>query len=213
MTGPQPQQPYGGQQPYPGSGPYPQQPYPQQQPYPGQQPYAQPPQQFPPHQQFPQQPQFPQGFQQPGGQPIVIPIEGKGVAKLAGRMQKRTLTISQEGFAYQDNKQQSFRIAWPELRQITITTAYHQKSTLLVAQKIWRVRVIWDAADPSFVQRHPEVGGLHGKYGASGMGSYGLPLGPVYNLVQPLAQALSGYAGPIFGGVIDEGQVLGFSYL
>lgn len=52
-----------------------------------------------------------------------------------------------------------------------------------------------DMADPGFPQRHPEINGLQGKYGGTGPGSYGVPLGPV------------------FGGVIEEGQVIGFSYL
>ena len=75
------------------------------------------------------------------------------------------------------------------------------------------MRVVMDAADPSFVQRHPEIGTLRGKYGGSGAGSYGLPLGPVPNLVGPLAQALATYGRQVFGGVIEEGQVIGFTYL
>lgn len=89
----------------------------------------------------------------------------------------------------------------------------HQDKTKMLAPKVWRVRVIMDAADPGFVQRHPEIGGLHGKYGATTPGSYGLPLGPVNNMVGQIAQALATYAGPLFGGVIEEGQVLGFHYL
>jgi len=33
------------------------------------------------------------------------------------------------------------------------------------------------------------------------------------NMVAQLAQAIGLYGGQIFGGVIEEGQVLGFSYL
>jgi len=61
-----------------------------------------------------------------------------------------------------------------------------------------------DAADPGFPQRHPEIGTLQDKYGAAGAGSYGLPLGPVPNLVAPLAQALTTYGRQLFGGVIEE---------
>jgi hypothetical protein len=197
--GPQYQQPYHQQQPPP-----------QQYPPPGYQQY--PPQQYGPPQQYPPAPYPPAQYARPYGQPIVLPIEGKGVAKLAARMNKRALVISQEGFAHEGRKG-SFRIAWPELRRIAITTAYHQDKTKVLSTKVWRVRVIMDAADPGFVQRHPEIGGLLGKYGGSGPGSYGLPLGPAPNMVGPLAQALSRYAGQLFGGVIEEGQVLGFTYL
>ncbi len=127
-------------------------------------------------------------------------------------MNRRSLVIGPEGFAH-EGKKGAFRIAWPELRRIAITTAYHQDRTKLLATKVWRVRVVLDAADPGFVQRHPEISGLQGKYGGSGPGSYGLPLGPVNNLVGPLAQALATYAGQLFGGVIEEGPVLGFTYL
>jgi hypothetical protein len=201
--GPQPQPPY--QQPY-----YPQQP---QYPPPQYPPPQYPPQPYGPPQQY-QQPQFPQPQfpQQPYGQPIVLPIEGKGVAKLAARMNRRSLIIGPDGFAHQ-NKKGGFRIAWPELRRITVTTAFHQDRTKIVAPKVWRVRVVMDAADPGFAQRHPELAGLQGKYGAAGPGSYGLPLGPATPMVGPLAQALAQYGGPLFGGVIEEGQVLGFGYL
>ncbi len=58
------------------SPPYNQPHYPQPQ-------YPPPPyQQYPPQQPPPQYP--PQQYQQPYAQPIVIPIEGKGAAKLAG---------------------------------------------------------------------------------------------------------------------------------
>jgi len=162
--------------------------------------------------QNPTEPTAPQQYQQPYAQPIVIPIEGKGAAKLAARLNRRSLIISPEGFAH-EGKQGAFRIAWSELRRVAITTAYHQDKVKLVAPKVWRVRVVMDAADPSFVQRHPEIGTLQGKYGGSGAGSYGLPLGPVPNLVGPLAQALATYGRQVFGGVIEEGQVIGFTYL
>jgi hypothetical protein len=155
----------------------------------------------------PQQPQQQQGY----GQPIVIPIEGTGTAKLAARMNKRSVIVSPQGFAY-ESKKNTFRLGWPELRRIAITTAYHQDKTRF-SMKVWRVRIIMDAADPGFAQRHPEISGLMAKYGASGPGSYGLPLGPVDNIVGALAQALAYYAGPLFGGVIEEGQVLGMGYL
>jgi hypothetical protein len=212
MSGPQQPPPYPGPQ-YPGPQyPPPQNPPPQQQTqqpgYPPQQ-YL-PPQPYPPAQpQYPPQPQYQQPY---GGQPIVIPVEGKGAAKLAARMRPRSLIISPEGFAH-EGKQGSFRVGWAELRRITITTAYHQDKTKLVAPKTWRVRVIMDAADPSFGQRHPELAGLEGKYGGSGPGSYGLPLGPAPNLVPQLAQALATYGSAVFGGVVEEGQVFGFGYL
>ena len=142
---------------------------------------------------------------------MVIPIEGTGTAKLAARLNKRSVIVSPDGFAY-ESKKNNFRLGWRELRRIAITTAFHQDRTR-IAVKVWRVRVIMDAADPGFAQRHPEIGGLMGKFGASGPGSYGLPLGPVENVVGPLAQALAYYAGPLFGGVIEEGQVLGMGYL
>lgn len=223
-------QPPQGQQPqgYPSQG-YPQQPYPQQPypPCPPQQPY--PPQQPPPQQPYPAYP--PQGQQpvppgqfpgqmpsaqyvppQQDGPPIVIPIEGKGVAKLAAKMNKRSLIIAPDSIGH-EGKQGTFRLPWSELRQVTVTTAFHQDRTKMVAPKIWRVRLVLDAADPSFPQRHPELNGLQGRYGGTGPGSYGLPLGPVNNLVPQIAQALQHYGGPIFGGVIEEGQVIGFSYL
>ena len=186
------QQPNGPVPPY--NQPYhPQQP-PQQQPYYPQQQYGPPPQ---------QQPYWP---------PIVIPIEGKGAAKLAARMNRRSVIISQEGFAH-EGKQGAFRIAWPEFRRITITTAYHQDTTKMFSTKVWRVRIVMDAADPGFPQRHPEIGGLQGKFGGSGPGSYGLPLGPVPNIVGQLAQAFATYGAAVFGGVVEEGQVIGFTYL
>jgi hypothetical protein len=212
---PVPPQPYGPPQPqYPPPVQYPQ-PYAQ----PPQPPYA-PPQQYPPAQQYPPQQQYgpPQQqypavqYPQPYNQPIVIPIEGKGAAKLAARMNRRSLVIGPEGFAL-EAKKNKFRVAWAELRRISITTAYHQDKVNIIAPKVWRVRVVMDAGDPGFVQRHPEIGGLQGKYGGSGAGSYGLPLGPVENMVGPLAQALGQFGGQIFGGVIEEGQVLGFTYL
>jgi hypothetical protein len=185
-------------------------------------PQQMPPQQMPPQPYGPppgyppQQPPPPYGPPQqygpPPGQPIVLPIEGTGPAKLAARMNKRSLVISAEGFAHQ-NKKGGFRVAWPELRRIVVTTGYHQDKTKLFAPKVWRVRVIMDAADPGFAQRHPELGNLQGKFGGTGPGSYGLPLGPVNNMVGPLAQALGTYAGQLFGGVIEEGQVLGFGYV
>ncbi|HVV23022.1 MAG TPA: hypothetical protein VHF06_26530 [Pseudonocardiaceae bacterium] len=207
-------------QPYypPGQGQYPPpyqpQPY-QPQPY-QPQPYQPPGQAAYPHQAYPQQPQYGPASQAAGqptyGPPIVIPVEGKGAAKLAAKLNKRSLIVSPEGFAH-EGKQGAFRIAWGELRRITITTAYHQNKTQLLAPKVWRVRVVMDTADPSFPQRHPEISGLQGKYGGTGPGSYGLPLGPVPNLVATIAQALATYGGAVFGGVIEEGQVLGFSYL
>ena len=102
-----PQQP-----PYPG----PQQPPPGYQPYPPPQPYGQSP-----------YPQY-QPPQQPYGQPIVIPIEGKGAAKLAAKLNRRSLIISPEGLAH-EGKQGAFRLAWAELRRVAITTAYHQDKT------------------------------------------------------------------------------------
>jgi len=191
--GPQYNQPYYPQQPPP------QQPYyppPGQQPYPPQ--YAQPP--------------MPYAQPQPYAQPVVIPIEGKGAAKLAARMNKRSLLISAEGFGH-DGKQGAFRIAWPELRRIVITTAYHKNVSQVFSPKVWRVRVVMDAADPGFPQRHPEISGLQGKFGGSGPGSYGLPLGPVPNMVPQLAQALATFGAQVFGGVIEEGMVAGFTYL
>jgi hypothetical protein len=188
-------------------------PYQQQQqpPYPAPQ-QPPPPYPPPPYQQYPPQQPYGQPQPQPYGQPIVIPIEGKGVGKLAARLNRRTLIISPEGLAH-EGKQGAFRIAWPELRRVTITTAYHQDKTKVLSPKVWRVRVVMDAADPGFPQRHPEIGTLQGKYGATGAGSYGLPLGPVPNLVAPLAQALTTYGRQFFGGVIEEGPVIGFSYL
>jgi hypothetical protein len=185
------------------------QPYHQQQPPPPRPPqYLQPPQpQYGPPQQYP-----PVQYPQPFGQPIVIPIEGKGAAKLAARLNRRSLVVSQQGFAH-EGKKGAFRIAWPELRRITITTAYHQDRTKVLSTKVWRVRVVMDAGDPGFVQRHPEIAGLQGKYGGSGPGSYGLPLGPVPDMVGLLAHALGLYGGQVFGGVIEEGQVLGLRYL
>jgi hypothetical protein len=215
MSGPQQPPSYPGPQ-YPGP-PYQPPNYPPQQ-YPPQQypPQQYPPQQYPPQQPYqPAQPQYPPQQYGAGpypGQPIVIPIEGKGAAKLAARMRPRSLIISPEGFAH-EGKQGSFRVGWTELRQITITTAYHQDKAKLVAPKTWRVRVIMDAGDPSFGQRHPEIAGLEGKYGGSGPGSYGLPLGPATNLVPQLAQALATYGAAVFGGVVEEGQVFGFGYL
>jgi hypothetical protein len=207
---PQYNQPYYPQQyppQYPQQPPqYPPQPYyppppAYQQPYPPQQPYGQPQAPYPPGQ-----------YQPPPQQPIVLPIEGKGAAKLAAKLNRRSLIISPEGFGH-DGKQGAFRVGWSELQRITITTAYHRATGQLIAPKTWRVRVIMDAADPSFVQRHPEIAGLQGKYGGSGAGSFGLPLGPVENMVQQLAQALATYGGQVFGGVIEEGQVIGFHYL
>jgi hypothetical protein len=187
------------------------QPYQPPYPPPPYQQYPPPPPQYPPPQYPP--PQYPpQQYPQPYGPPIVIPIEGKGAAKLAARLNRRSLIISPEGIAH-EGKQGAFRITWPELRRVAITTAYHQDKVKLVAPKVWRVRVVMDAADPGFVQRHPEIGTLQGKYGGSGAGSYGLPLGPVPNLVGPLAQALATYGRQVFGGVIEEGQVIGFTYL
>ena len=221
---PQPGQPQQGYPPQPG---YPQQPgYPPQpgypaQPYPSQPPYPQPyPQQpgYPPQQGYPpaQPGQYAPGQytsqQQGGGQPIVIPIEGRGVAKLAAKMNKRQLIIAPEGITH-EGKQGGFKLPWSELRQVTVTTAFHQDRTKIMAPKIYRVRLILDAIDPNFPHRHPEINGLMGKFGGTGPGSYGVPLGPVNNLVPQIAQALSMYAGPVFGGVIEEGQVIGFSYL
>lgn len=219
MTNPYyPQQPGQPQQGYPPQGypqqPYPQQPYPPQQPCPAYPPQGQPP--VPPGQfpgQFPGQMPFAQYVPpQLTGPPIVIPIEGKGVAKLAAKMNKRSLIIAPDTIAH-EGKQGTFRLPWSELRQVTVTTAFHQDRTKMVAPKIWRVRLVLDAADPTFPQRHPELNGLQGRYGGTGPGSYGLPLGPVNNLVPQIAQALQHYGGPIFGGVLEEGQVIGFSYL
>jgi hypothetical protein len=134
------------------------------------------------------------------------------VAKLAARMNRRSLIISPAGFSH-EGKKGAFRVAWAELRRIAIVTAYHQDKTKIASTKVWRVRVVMDAGDPGFDRRHPEIGGLQGKYGGSGPGSYGLPLGPVNNMVGPLAEALARYGGQVFGGVIEEGQVLGFTYL
>jgi hypothetical protein len=185
---------YGGQPSWgpPPGGPPPQhnQPY-----YPPPQPYYQPPAQ-------------PQQY----AQPILLAIEGTGAAKLGARMHPRTMIIGPDGMAYQA-KNGAFRIGWPELRQVRITIAYHQNRTMLASSKTWRVRVVMDAADPGFPQRHPEIAGLCGRYGAEGEGAYGLPLGPVENMVGPLAQAFATFGGQIFGGVIDEGQVIGFHYL
>jgi hypothetical protein len=217
-----PQQPGYPPQPYP-QPPYPQQPYPPYPPQPGYPPQGYPQQGYPqqPYPAYPQQPgQFAPG-QVPAGQfatpqyvppqqagpPIVIPIEGKGAAKLAAKMNKRALVIAPDSIAH-EGKQGGFKLPWSELRQVTVTTAFHRGAT-----KVWRVRLILDAADPAFPQRHPEINGLMGKYGGTGPGSYGVPLGPVNNIVPQLAQALAQYGGPIFGGVIEEGQVLGFSYL
>ena len=234
-----PQQPYPPQpyppQPYPPQPGYPQQPYPPQpqQGYPPQPGYPQPgyPQQpgYPPQPGYPQQPGYPPAPpgqvppgqfapgqyaapQQGGGPPIVIPIEGRGVAKLAAKMNKRQLVIAPDRLTH-EGKQGGFTLPWSEFRQVTVTTAYHQDTTKLVAPKIYRVRLVMDMADPNFPQRHPEINGLQGKYGGTGPGSYGVPLGPVNNIVPQLAQALSQYGGPVFGGVIEEGQVIGFSYL
>jgi hypothetical protein len=203
----------------PGVPPYNQPPYP---PPHHLSPYAAPPvppipppgQQYPHQQVYPQQPPFPQPFAQQGyGQPIVIRIEGRGLAgKLAAKIGGRLLVISAEGFAHQD-KRGGFRLAWGELRRITITTAFHRKSFQLIAPKLWRVRVVMDAADQGFPQRHPELVSLQGKYGGVGPGSYGLPLGPTHNLVPAIAQAFAAYGGQVFGGVIEEGQVIGFGYL
>jgi hypothetical protein len=205
MTGRDGSQPGWGAPP-PG-GPQYNQPY-----YPPQ--YSPQPQYPPPpgYQQQPQQPYGPpQQYQQPYGPPIVIPIEGKGAAKLAAKMNRRSLVVGPEGIAHEGK--QTFRIAWPELRRVAITTAYHQNTTKMFAPKVWRVRIVMDAADPGFPQRHPEIGGLQGKFGASGAGSYGLPLGPTQNLVGQIAHAFATYGGQVFGGVIEEGMVMGFTYL
>lgn len=234
MTNPYyPQQPGPGYPQQPGypPQPYPQQPYPQQPGYPPQPGYPQPgyPQPGYPQQPYPQQPGYPPAQpgqyapgqyapgqyaapQQGGGPPIVIPIEGRGVAKLAAKMNKRQLIIAPDSLAH-EGKQGGFKLPWSEFRKVTVTTAYHQDTTKLVAPKMYRVRLVMDMADPGFAQRHPEINGLQGKYGGSGPGSYGVPLGPVNNIVPQLAQALAQYGGPVFGGVIDEGQVLGFNYL
>ncbi|GAB3873639.1 hypothetical protein ACFQ1S_16420 [Kibdelosporangium lantanae] len=217
----QPQQPPYGQPQYP--QPYPQQPYPQsypQQPYPQsypqQQPYQQPypqqpypPQPYPPQQGYPPQQPYPQPY---GPQPIVIPIEGKGLAKFAARINKRSLIVAPDSLGM-DAKQGTFRLAWPELRRVMITTAYHQDTTKIYAPKTWRVRLVMDVVDQGVVQRHPEIAGLQGKYGASGPGSYGIPFGPVINIVPQLAQALTTYGPQVFAGILEEGQIYGFGYL
>jgi hypothetical protein len=218
---PYPQQPYPQQPQYPQGYPqpqYPQQPaqYPQQPPYPQQpQPYYPPQGQppvpqpgYPPQQQ--QQPQQAYGQPQGYGQPVVIPIVGSGIAKFAPR-RGRQFVISQEGIAHED-RTGTVRISWSELQRLSITTAYHQNKTKLFAPKMWRVRVILDPADQSFGQRHPELASIQGKYGA-GPSSYGLPLGPMNKLVGPLAQAFATYGGQVFGGVVEEGWVMGFGYL
>lgn len=79
--------------------------------------------------------------------------------------------------------------------------------------RVWRIRLVMDAIDPSFPQRHPDLARGEGKNGGTGPGSFGVPLGPVQKVVDPLAQALGHFGGGVFAGVIDEGQLLGFGYL
>jgi hypothetical protein len=88
--------------------------------------YPAPPQPYgPPRPQYPPQPYPAAQYAQPYGQPIVLPIEGKGAAKLAAGTNRRSLVISPAGFAHK-GKKGAFRIAWQELRRTTITTAYHR---------------------------------------------------------------------------------------
>lgn len=208
-----PQQPY-----YPPQGP-PQQPYypppaPQQQPY---YPAQAPPQQYGPPQQAPPQygvPAAPGGADQPGpGQPYVIPIASGSIsARLGASMGGlRTIIVAPDYIAMQAKKT-PFQVGWNELRRVVVTKAYHQ-SDQVFSRKTWRIRLVLDAADPSFFQRHPEMIGLQGKWGGTGEGSMGIPLGPAENCVDPLVRGLSSYGRSVFGGVIDEGQVMGFGYL
>ncbi len=124
----------------------------------------------------------------------------------------RSLIVSTDGLAH-DSKKSQWQVSWRELRRLVITMAYHQNTTMLASKKVWRVRLILDVTDPGFLQRHPQLAKGEGKFGGTGPGSFGIPLGPVENLVDPLVHAFTTFAAPIFGGVINEGQAVGFGYL
>jgi len=136
------------------------------------------------------------------GQPIVVQISGLGGGE--------SLVVSPQDITYQ-NMRGGFRLAWSELQRVTVTMAYHQQRH---GSQIWRVRLVLDAADPMrFAQLHPEMADAQGKHGGTGPGSYGIAIGLNPAIATTIGQALATYGGPRFGGVIDEGQVLGFGYL
>jgi len=155
-----------------------------------------------------------QQWQAPAQSPPVEPANGQPIVVQFGIQQ--SLTVDPEGIAYQ-NMRSGFKVAWPELQRVTVTMAYHAHTPqggFAVTSRMWRIRLVMDAADPSsFAQYHPELAQAAGKHGGTGPGSYGIPLGGDQNVAVPIGQALAAYGGPRFGGVIDEGQVLGFGYL
>lgn len=186
---------------------YPNQPWPAGPP---QQPYYPP--QAPPQQYG--APAAPGGADPAGsGQPYVIPIaSGSLSARIGASMGGLRTIIIAPGYIAMQAKKTPFQIGWNELRRAVVTKAHHQ-SDQMFSRKTWRIRLVLAATDPSFFQRHPEMIGLQGKWGGTGEGSMGIPLGPAENCVDPLVRGLSSYGGSVFGGVIDEGQVIGFGYL
>lgn len=91
-----------------------------------------------------------------------------------------------QGFGASSEKNAGWHVEWRKLRRVTLTRAYHQ-SRGLMAPKVWRIRLVMDAIDPSFLQRHPDFAPREGKNGGTGPGSFGVALGPVQNVVDPLS--------------------------
>ncbi len=97
-------------------------------------------------------------------------------------------------------------MTWPELRSVAVHSGWTQARTRRYA----RVSLVLHGTDPGLFTRHPELRQVRDTR-ADGS-TVRIPLTDRIELVEPLARGLAVFAGPRFGGVLDDGRVGNLSY-
>lgn len=122
----------------------------------------------------------------------------------------RWLVLDAKGLRWQDRGDRAWATTWADLASVRVTCGYHRTR---LGMRRSRVRLVVAPQRPAdFPAGRRDLSQLRGRYGA-GPDEFGVPLGPVQKKVPVIAEGLRRFAGPVDGGVVDEGRVYGVGYL
>lgn len=113
---------------------------------------------------------------------------------------ERSLVVEAPGFGM-DSRQVSFRMPWAAVAQVSVVHKRRYRGGELLRGMTDDVQLLVLLADDEPARRQPEFAQLRGVGVAQGTEGYGVLLGPVPHLVEPMAAAFATFAGPRFTGV------------